>query len=263
MQSLAQYPEWLYLLILTHLPNVALTGLMVLAGMIASKIIKKHTQKLLLKTKLDKAIVLIFSQIGHVLLLVLIFLMALNTLGISTTPITGALVGILIGIGMSLRSSFNTIASGIMLIATRPFKPGEFVDIGGTSGTAESISFIFCTLQTSDGKMVKIPNSMVTSKVITNFTSNPFHRNDIMINITSDSDLLRTKSLLQKLINNEARVLTTIEKQPIVRVNKLTDNTVEILIRYWTKRSDALEIKWRLNEEIKLALDAQKKSIHQ
>ena len=255
IQSIAQYFSWFYHLILSYLPNVVMTILIIILGVLSSKIIKKHIQKLLLTTSLDKTIAIVLSQVAYILMVVLIFLMALGTLGISTTPITGALAGILIGIGMSLKSSFNTIAAGIILMTTRPFKVGDSVDIGGTSGIVESIGFAFCILQTPDGNTVKIPNSVVTSKIITNPTNNDFSRNDITINVPNNIDVIKAKHVLKKLLDKELCVLKDANKKPVVRINKLTDTSVEVLIRYWTKRSNALETKWNLNELIKIELE--------
>ena len=138
-------------------------------------------------------------------------------MGISTTPLTGGIVAILIGLSMSLKSSISLVASGIIIVSTRPFKIGEFVDIGGTSGAVKDINFVFCSLRTTDGRAIKVPNTLVTSRVITISTSNEFRRNDFIIGIGYSSDLVRAKELLQGIINNESRILQEEGKAPIIR----------------------------------------------
>ncbi|WP_119344589.1 mechanosensitive ion channel family protein [Facilibium subflavum] len=253
--TIYQYCQWFLMTALEHLPQV-ITALLILAiGWPVAKIIKNTVSKFLLKTRLDSAVCMFLAQILYILLIIFVVLMALSKLGIPTTPITGALVAVLVGIGMSLRSSVNLLTSGIIIVSSHPFRIGEFVDIGGTMGTVEKIDFIFCTLRTTDGREVKVPNNIVTSRVLTNYSNNEFRRNDFVIGIGYDSDLKKAKEILQMLIDNNECIIKIEDKMPIIRVDELADSSVNILVRYWTKRADFLETKWYLNESAKLAFD--------
>ncbi|WP_192482917.1 MULTISPECIES: mechanosensitive ion channel family protein [Cysteiniphilum] len=254
-QNINQYFQWVISLILEHLPSVILAIIIFVVGLILAKVIRSTTQKLLFKTKLDKAVTMFLMQVLYIFLVIFVILIALSEMGISTTPLTAAITALIVGIGMSLKTSANIIVSGIMIVSTRPFKIGEFVDMGGTSGTVEEINFVFCTLRTSDGRQVKVPNSLVTSRIITNFSNNEFRRNDFIIGIGYSSDLQQAKSLLQELVNNNENIIKEEGKAPIIRVDELADCSVNLLIRYWTKRADFLETKWKLTEETKLCFD--------
>ncbi|WP_395946779.1 mechanosensitive ion channel family protein [Caedibacter taeniospiralis] len=255
IQNLNQYLQWIISLILEHLPNVVLAIIIFIAGLIIAKIVKNSTQKLLLKTKLDKAVTMFLMQILHIFLIIFVILIAISELGISTTPLTAAITALIVGIGMSLRNSANIVVSGIMIVSTRPFKIGEFVDLGGVTGTVESISFVFCTLRTTDGLEVKVPNSLVTSRIITNFSNNEFRRNDFIVGISYDSDLKMAKALLQSLVASHDKIIKDDSKAAIVRVDVLADSSVNLLVRYWTKRADFFETKWALTEQVKLCFD--------
>ncbi|WP_440682705.1 mechanosensitive ion channel family protein [Cysteiniphilum halobium] len=254
-QNINQYFQWIISLILEHLPSVMLAVIIFVVGLILAKIIRSTTQKLLFKTKLDKAVTMFLMQILHIFLVIFVILIALSEMGISTTPLTAAITALIVGIGMSLRTSANIIVSGIMIVSTRPFKIGEFVDMGGTSGTVEAISFVFCTLRTTDGREVKVPNSLVTSRIITNFSNNEFRRNDFIIGIGYNSDLKKAKVLLQELITSNKNIIQEGDKAPIIRVDDLADSSVNLLVRYWTKRADFQETKWTLTEQTKLCFD--------
>ena len=255
LETFHQYFTWLFNLTLTSLPRIIIALIILIIGWFAARVIKRTVKKLLFKTRLDKAVSMFLTQIIHVLLIVLVVLIAINQLGISTTPITAALAGIFIGISMSLRSSMNVVTAGIMIISSRPFKIGEFVDISGTSGTVESINFVYCSLRTSDGREVKVPNSYIISRVITNFTNNEFRRNDFVIGIGYDSDIEKAKAILQKIISQSEAILQIDGKAPVIRVDTLADSSVNLLVRYWTKRADFMETKWRLTEQVKLEFD--------
>ena len=168
IQNIEQYLKWVISLILEHLPSIILAIIIFIFGLIIIKIIKNSTQNLLFKTKLDKTVTMLLMQILHIFLMMFVILIALSEIGISTTPITASITALLVGIGMSLRTSTNIIVSGIMIASTRPFKIGDFISLGEATGTVESINFVFCTLHTTDGQEIKIPNSLVTSCIITN-----------------------------------------------------------------------------------------------
>ncbi len=255
LSSANQYVLWLKDLFLTYLPQLVIAIVVLVVGWFIAKFIKRTVRRILYRTKLDKAVSLFLTQIVYIALIVFVILIAINQLGISTTPITGAIVGMMVGIGMSLKSSVTMITSGVILVSSRPFKIGEFVDIGGTMGTVEDINFIYCTLRTTDGREVKMPNAVITSRIITNYSNNEFRRNDFVIGIGYDSDLKKAKEILQKLVNEDERILKTEEKPFLIKVDTLGDSSVDILVRYWTKRADFLETKWHITEQSKLLFD--------
>lgn len=260
-ENAKEYSIWIFSQVLHFLPQLVIAIVILLAGWVLAKIIRNAVEKLLLKTKLEKAVLQFVVHLLHVFLVVVIVIMAIAELGIPTTPLTGSLVAVLIGISMSLKSSLGIVASGIMLISTRAFKVGEFVDIGGTAGTVEDINLIFCTVRTSDGREVKVPNSLVTTKVITNFSNNQYRRNDFTVGIGYNSSIDTAKSLLQELIDKDARILKIDGKLPIIRVDSLGESSVNILVRYWTIRTDFTEARWSLIENTKKTFDQNNISI--
>lgn len=255
IQNIEQYLKWVISLILEHLPSIILAIIIFIFGLIIIKIIKNSTQNLLFKTKLDKTVTMLLMQILHIFLMMFVILIALSEIGISTTPITASITALLVGIGMSLRTSTNIIVSGIMIASTRPFKIGDFISLGEATGTVESINFVFCTLHTTDGQEIKIPNSLVTSCIITNFSNSKFRRNDFIIGIVYDSNLKAAKNILEKIIESNEQIIKDDTKMPIIRIDSFADNSINFIIRYWTKSSDFLETKWLLAEKIKLSFD--------
>lgn len=255
IDNIHQYLTWLFNSILAYLPQLMIALIILVIGWFASKLIRRTVKKLFNKTKLDQAVSLLLTQIIYVSLIIFSILMAISELGISTTPISSAIIGIMVGIGMSLKSSLNLVTSGIIVASSRPFKIGEYVDIGGTSGTIENMNFVYCTLRTSDGREIKMPNSLITSRVITNFSNNEFRRNDFLVGISYDSNLREAKDILQTIIDESDLIIKSEDQAPIIKVNELQESAVSLLVRYWTKRSDFREANWQLVEKTKLLFD--------
>ncbi|MFZ9034685.1 MAG: mechanosensitive ion channel family protein [Francisellaceae bacterium] len=257
ISSIKQYLEWFLTVILSKLPGIIMAIIVLIIGLILVKILKKVLNRVFKRTHIEKTVRRFLLHTCEVFLIVIIIMIAISTAGIPTTPITGALMGILIGLGMSLRSSVSIIASGIMLVAARPFKIGEYVDIGGTSGTVEDINFIFCRLRMTDGREIKIANNLVMSRIITNFTKNDYRRNDFIIGISYESDLVKAKSILQSIVDELDKIIKTEDKPVLIRTDALADSSVNLIVRYWTTRVDFLETKWQITEMTKLRFDEQ------
>lgn len=100
----------------------------------------------------------------------LVVVIALAKLGVPISPVTGVLTGIVFGISMSLKTSYNAITSGIILVFSNPFEVGEKVDLGGVEVTVKSIGFLYTKFDDNDSNEIVISNSIVMSKVITRFT---------------------------------------------------------------------------------------------
>ena len=249
------YVQWLISLIFTYLPNIIFSVIILIVGLILVKITGSNVHKLLLKTKIDQAITIFLVQILNIVLIIFVIIVTLTQMGISTTPLTAAVTALLVGIGMSLRTSTNIIVSGIMIVSTRPFKIGEFVDVGGTTGTVKTINFIFCTLYTRDGREIKIPNNLVTSRIITNFSRNELRRHDFIVGVSYNTNLIKAKSVLEKIISSNKNIIQCGEKAPIIGVDELADSSVNLLVRYWTKNIDFQEVKWQLTEQTKIHFD--------
>ena len=256
IHSLSAYLSWLYEQSLIYLPNVLFAIVILVVGWFVAKLLRAGFRRALGRTHIDNAVSQFLTSIFYALLLTLVVLLALSKAGVPTTPFTAVLTGFVFGVSTSLKSSLSILASGIMIVSSRPFKVGEFVDIGGTAGAVESIGFIFCHLRTSDGREILVPNNLVLSKNITNFSNNEFRRNDFKVGIAYESDLDKAKNILQKMIDAESRILQIDGKMPIIRVAALSDSTVDILVRYWTTRTDFAETSWKINEETKKQFDA-------
>ncbi|MFV9973118.1 MAG: mechanosensitive ion channel domain-containing protein [Francisella endosymbiont of Hyalomma asiaticum] len=147
--------------------NLLVAVVILVVGLWISKHIKSFVYSLL--KEYDKTVSQFLASLVYTIFLVLVVVIALAKLGVPISPITGVLTGIVFGISMSLKTSYNAIASGIMLVFSKPFEVGEKVDFGGVEGTVKSIDFLYTKLDDNDGNEIVISNSIVMSKVITRF----------------------------------------------------------------------------------------------
>jgi small conductance mechanosensitive channel len=211
------------------------------------------------KRDVDVTLTKFLTSIFYYTLLILVFIAAAGQLGIDTMSFVTILGAAGLAVGLALKDSLSNFASGVMLIVFKPFKVGDFVEVGGKMGAVEAIS-IFNTVMTSpDNKLVIVPNAEVTGGVITNFTAKETRRVDLVFGIGYGDDIKRAKEVLEGLLAADPRVLE--EPAPKVAVSELGDSSVNFVVRPWVKTADYWDVFWDLTEKVKLAFDAEGISI--
>ena len=158
-------------------------------------------------------------------------IVALGVLGLDFTTLLGTLGLTSVVIGFSLRDILSNFFSGIILLASRPFRLGDQIVIKEFEGTVSQIELRATTLVTYDGRVVYIPNQEVFSAVITNNTVSGKRRTSVMIGITYDTDINTVKKNLTDTVLKIAGVEP--EPKPITLVRELGTATVNIEVRFW------------------------------
>ncbi|MCF6766644.1 mechanosensitive ion channel [Thiotrichales bacterium 19S3-7] len=246
--------EYLLDLGLNIASNLIYALVIFIAGIIVAKIIRYLIKKVMIKAKVEPILTNFIARILFYTIIVLALIAALSKLGVPTASMIGVFTASVFAIAFALRNSLNHFASGMILAATRPFHIGDFIDINkNASGTVQRITLFFTEIMTTENQKVTIPNGNVLSSVITNFSTEDKRRTDLIIGIGYDDDIEKAKSILSTLLNHTEQVLNAPE--PIIVVNALSTSSVDLLLRYWTMRTDTIATKWQLLETAKNLLD--------
>ncbi|MCW8878807.1 MAG: mechanosensitive ion channel [Kangiellaceae bacterium] len=233
--------------------NLVFALLIFFIGKWIAKLLTRVTSKLLKKAKLDDILVDFVSGIIQSLLTLFVIIAALGQLGVDTTSLV-ALVGAAgLAIGLSLQSSLQNFASGVMLIVFRPFTAGDFVEVAGIAGVVEKITIFTTQLRTGDNKQVIVPNGKIYGDVITNYSAKNTRRIDMVFGIGYDDDIKKAKQIMQKLLESDERILK--DPEPLVAVSELADSSVNFVVRPWVNSSDYWSVYFDTHENIKLAFD--------
>ncbi len=179
---------------------------------------------------------------------------SLKVLGVDLSGllVAGGMVGLVVGFA-SQRIVANLI-SGIFLILERPIRIGSEVALGDTTGVVEDIRIMSTILRTYDGVYVRIPNEKVFTSDITNLVANAARRFDCRVSIRYEDDVPRALEILRAVIAREP--LALVEPEPLVFVEALGDNGVEILARVWAPTAEWYPLKRALLPRMKQALEA-------
>ena len=215
--------------------------------------------KIMEKNNIDVTLVKFLGSIVYYTLFIVVMIAVAGQLGINTTSFLTIIGAAGIAIGLALKDSLSNLASGVMLIMFRPIKIGDFVDVGGVTGTVQSIDIFNTTIHSPDNQKHIVPNASITSDVITNVTANDNRRVDLVIGIGYDDDIARAKGVLEAIIKKEERVLENPATN--IAVSELGDSSVNFVVRPWVKTSDYWDVYFALTEEIKITFDKEGISI--
>ena len=227
--------------------------LILFIGKIIAKIIRKGVQKLLEHKNVDNTVISFVSSLVYGLAILVSFIAAISHLGFNTSSLVAIVGAAGLAIGLALQGSLSNFASGILLISLKPFKSGDFVEVSGTAGVVEEVNIFSTQLRTGDNKTVIIPNGSITSGTITNYSRKPTRRIDLVIGVSYDADLAKTRDILTQTTSNHELVLK--DQAVTIGVSELADNSVNFVVRPWVKTENYWPVYFELLETIKLDLD--------
>lgn len=179
---------------------------------------------------------------------------ALGRVGVQTASVIAVLGAAGLAVGLALQGSLSNLAAGVLLVMFRPFRAGEYVDLGGVAGTVLNVQIFSTTMRTIDGKIVVIPNGKIIAGNIINFSREPVRRNEFIIGVAYDSDIDQVKKILTGIIESDERILK--DREMTVRLNELGASSINFVVRVWSKSGDLQNVYWDVLERIKREFDA-------
>lgn len=226
---------------------------LMVVGLIVIKLILKITRKTLMKSSSDPVIYTFVNNAVKVVLLIVLITMALGVLGVSMTTIVAVVGAAGAAIALALKDSLANIAGGIMIIITQPFKKDDLIDVGEVSGKVENIDLFLTTLKTFDNKTITIPNGIINTSILVNHSMEDNRRVDCTFGIGYDNDIAKAKSILKEVCDSNPMIFT--EPKPLIGVANHGDSAVMLDVKVWCKTDDYWDVKYYLEENVKLAFD--------
>lgn len=210
-------------------------------------------KKVLTGRGVEPTLVGFLANILHIAGLAMILIAAIGQMGVDTTSFAAVLGAAVFAIGFALQGSLANFAAGVMIIFFRPFKVGDFVEAGGTSGIVMEITVFSTIMRTGDNKKVIVPNASMTGGNIVNYSANDTRRVDLTFGIGYGDDIKKAKEVMQKVCDADERIL----KDPAVTIGlvELGADSVNFVCRPWCKTSDYWGVLFDLNESMKNAFD--------
>jgi small conductance mechanosensitive channel len=227
--------------------------LILIVGRIVAIIVKRSIKRGCKKANIDPALAGFLANLGGIGLFVFAVLAALAKFGVETASFIAVLGAAGFAVGFALQGSLSNFAAGVMVLLFRPFKIGDFVNIGGEAGTVKEIGLFTTTIASPDNVKIIVPNGAAFGSTIKNFAGYETRRVDLVIGIGYDSPIDKARDLMQGLIEADTRVLKDPAYQ--IAVSELADSSVNFVVRAWVNAPDYWAVNFDLTEKIKKTFD--------
>lgn len=204
----------------------------------------------LTRAKVDKTLVSFLGNVANIGLLILVIIAALGKLGIPTTSVTALIGGAGLAVALSLKDQLSNFAAGALIILFRPFKVGDFIRVNGFEGIVREIKMVQTALSTPDNEEVVLPNSMVMSNSITNRSSLPLCRAQVVVGVDYACDLKAAKDAVLRAATEHPLCVQTKERPAVVYITNLGDSAIEITLWAWTQEENLGPFRFALNEQV-------------
>lgn len=225
-----------------------------LIGVQIIKFVRKFLKKTMNRAGADKGVVQFVDSFAKAAMYVVLVLLIASYFGVDAASVIALVGSAGVAIGLAVQGSLSNLAGGVLLLILKPFVVGDYIiDSTGKEGTVDEIQIFFTKLRTPDNKVIILPNGNLANNSIVNVTSSKMRRCDIVVGISYDSDIKKAKEVLMKVLDTDEKVLK--DKDMTVFVDKLDESSVNMGVRCWFNNEDFWPGTWRLNENIKYALD--------
>jgi small conductance mechanosensitive channel len=233
-QTLEWWKERVGHLIETQGPALFGAMLVLAGGVYAGRLVGNVAMRWLEQKPIEPPVRLLMVRIARLLVVVMALVIALGTAGVDVTALVAGIGVAGVGVGLAMQGVLGNLFAGLVIIFTKPFRVGEYVELLGVQGQVEMIELLSTKLVHTDRSRVVIPNRKIIGEILHNYGT--VRQLDLVVGVSYDSNLTETIALVRDMLNQHPRVLK--DPAPLVGVSMLADSSINLAIRPWTKVAD-------------------------
>jgi small-conductance mechanosensitive channel len=232
------------------LEDLIRTGLLLTAGLVFWRLYRRMVKRGVLN-HFPRFV----QQLGGWLILAIFIGMALHQLGFKLSVLLGAAGVFSVAIGFAAQTSAANLISGLFVVSERSFVVGDVIQVGNHTGSVLSVDMLSVKLRTYDNRYVRIPNELLIKSDVINLSKFPIRRFDLKISVAYDSDIAHVRAVLLKVASNNLICLE--EPRPSINLQGFGESSVDLQFSAWATRENYLELRNSIQEQIKIAFDAE------
>jgi small conductance mechanosensitive channel len=240
-------------LLIQYAVNIVAAIVILIIGLLVARILASAVSRVMRMRGIDLTVSDFLSALVRYAIIAFTLIAVLGRIGVQTTSVIAVIGAAGLAVGLALQGSLSNFAAGVLLVIFRPFRAGEYVDLGGVAGTVTQVQIFSTTLRTPDDKIIVVPNGKIIAGNIINTSREPNRRTDIIVGVAYDANIAQVKKILGDIVAADTRIQQ--EKGVVVRLNEMAASSLNFVVRYWTSNGDSQEVNWDLLEKFKEALD--------
>ena len=233
--------------------NILVAIIILLIGLKVIKKVRNILDRTMEKAGVETTLRRFLDALVYALLFGILIFVVAGEIGIEVTSLVALVGSVGLALSLAMEKSLANFAGGVMVMILKPFKAGDFISTPDGSGTVESIGLVYTTLVTADNQKISIPNSNMTTNVVTNVTGAEKRKLVLSIGIGYNADLKKAKAVCERLLEAHENIIN--EDGIQVVVESLGESSVNLSVRGWTKTENYWSTRFDLLEQIKLTFD--------
>lgn len=228
-------------------------ALTLVVGLLVIKAVLRLERTALEKTRLEKAAHSLVLSLTKVALYLLLGLSIAGSLGIDVTGVVAMASVLTLAVSLAMQDILSNVIGGLIVLTTHPFKAGDFVEIGGKTGTVSGVGIAYTTLTTPENHTISIPNHAITTAQIVNYSRQGTRRVDFLISASYDCG----PGAVKEALLSAARYPTVLEAPaPFAGIQEYGDSAIVYVLQVWVAAPDYLPTYYAVNEAIGKAFQA-------
>lgn len=228
--------------------------LVLVVGFKLTNVIAKRFGKMKALQKADPSATGFIKSFVTIIIKTLLIVSAIAILGVPMSSIVAVVASAGVAVGLAVQGALSNLAGGLMLLLFKPFKVGDYITSGDSSGTVRTIGVFYTEVVTLDNKVITLPNGNLTNSVIVNYTAQDLRRVDITAPASYSNDIDKVKETLLALAKATPKALG--EPAPAVVLSNYSGSSIDYTVRVWCKTEDYWDVYFELNDKIKKVFDA-------
>lgn len=228
--------------------NIVIALLIYLVGRFIIRQINKMVRKLLEKGRLEYNVQTFLRNLINVLLNMVLIFAIIGKLGIETTSLAALLASAGVAVGMALSGNLSNFAGGLIILVFKPFKAGDYIEGPNFSGTVKEVQIFHTILSTLDNRIIYVPNSILNSNAVTNYSKQELRRVDWVFGVKYGEDVQYVRDILAGILERDERIRKDPPSQIVL--GKLNTSTVDMIVRAWVLNSDYWDVLYDINEKV-------------
>lgn len=183
--------------------------------------------------------------------LVFVFLMAIEKFGITISPLIASVSALIFGASFAIQAPLSNYAAGLSIILTRPFVVGNTITVKGVSGVVHEVKLPSTILMTEDGEKITVPNKEIVSEILRNSAEYKVVEQTVGISYSDDPRLA-----INAITNTLAR-FSKVAQNPVpqIGIEAFGDSSINIGMRYWVPTKEYYQTLYAVNLAIYEALE--------
>ncbi len=219
-----------------------------IVGRLVIKLIKKLTNRILERRKFDPGVKSFLGSMINIMLMTLLIISVIGALGVNTASFAALLASAGVAIGMALSGQLQNFAGGLIILIFRPYRVGDYISAQGIEGVVKEIQILYTIINTTDNKMIFVPNGGMSNGLVINYSRNDMRRVDLVFGVEYGTAFEKVESVLKEIIASNDKILNSPE--PAIAMSQLADSSVNISLKVWTKTADYWDVYFFLNKTV-------------